>query len=162
MAILIDELEAHLHPWQKAILPALMGVGEVLTGMLRQTTEVQYILSTHSPLVMASAETVFASDQDKLFHLAAQASGEVVLQPLEFHRYGDASDWLMSEFFGLKSGRSNAAEHILEQAAIAMSDPSFSQAQAKVLHGQLLGLLGDTDPFWVRWRFIAEKKGWLE
>ena len=165
MVIMIDELEAHLHPfWQRAILPALMEVGGILSNSLKQTTDVQYILSTHSPLVMASAETVFESDKDKLFHLDALATGEVVLNQLDFFRYGDAATWLMSETFDqMKSGgRSKMAEQALEEAAIAMSDKSFSKAQAKGLHNKLLGLLGDTDPFWVRWRFIAEKKGWLK
>ena len=165
MVIMIDELEAHLHPfWQRAILPALMEVGAILSNLLKQTTDVQYLLSTHSPLVMASAETVFESDKDKLFHLDALATGEVVLNPLDFLRHGDAATWLMSETFDeMKSGgRSIIAEQALEEAAIAMSNQNFGKAQAKELHRKLLGLLGDTDPFWVRWRFVAEKKGWLE
>jgi len=165
MVIMIDELEAHLHPfWQRSILPALMEVGGILSDLLKQTTDVQYLLSTHSPLVMASAETVFESDKDKLFHLDALASGEVALKPLDFFRHGDAATWLMSETFDqMKSGgRSIIAEQALEEAAIAMSDPTFGKVQAEVLHRKLLRLLGDTDPFWVRWSFVAEKKGWLE
>ena len=68
----------------------------------------------------------------------------------------------MSKAFDLKSGRSLEAEKALEEAAFAMSDPSFNKEQAQQLHQKLLGLLGDTDPFWVRWRFVADKKGWLE
>lgn len=54
MVVLVDEMEAHLHPrWQRSVLPALMSIGEMLAPEL----EVQYVVATHSPLVMASAET---------------------------------------------------------------------------------------------------------
>ena len=45
--VLIDEIEAHLHPaWQKMIL-------KVITGMF---PNLQFIVTTHSPYVIASAE----------------------------------------------------------------------------------------------------------
>ncbi len=53
IVVLIDEMEAHLHPrWQRAVLPALLSVAQALSSEL----EAQYIVATHSPLVMASSE----------------------------------------------------------------------------------------------------------
>lgn len=110
---------------------------------------------------MASVEPLFDPAQDAWFDLDLE-NAKVVLTRREFQRHGDTSAWLMSKAFDLKSGRSLEAEKALEEAAFAMSDPSFNKEQAQQLHQKLLGLLGDTDPFWVRWRFVADKKGWLE
>ncbi len=66
MVVLVDEMEAHLHPQrQRAVLPALLDVTEELSKYL----QAQFIVATHSPLVMASVEPVFDEEKDKLFHL---------------------------------------------------------------------------------------------
>ena len=66
MVILIDEIEAHLHPqWQRTILPALFEVWKELSPDLQMQT----IVATHSPLVMASIEPFFDSEKDKVFHV---------------------------------------------------------------------------------------------
>jgi len=38
----------------------------------------------------------------------------------------------------------------------------IDHAHAKALDAKLRGLLGDTDPFWIRWRYVGEKQGWLQ
>jgi hypothetical protein len=49
MVILIDEVEAHLHPkWQRVVLPALLDV----TGLLSEEVKPQMIVATHSPLIL--------------------------------------------------------------------------------------------------------------
>jgi hypothetical protein len=53
------------------------------------------------------------------------------------------------------------AEKVLKEAAIAMSDDSFDAQKARKLDAQLRDVLGDTDPFWMRWCFVADKKRWL-
>ena len=115
---------------------------------------------------MASVEPIFDHNQDAWFDLdLEQSSGrgrKVVLSRRPFVRYGEASNWLTSTAFDLQSARSIEAERILEEAAKAMSDPKFGKAEGKKLDHQLRSVLGDTDPFWMRWRFVAEKKGWLE
>src|SRR5207237_4846457 len=52
--VLIDEVETHLHPrWQRMVVPALLKVlGNIAPS-------VQAIVTTHSPLVMASIEPEF-------------------------------------------------------------------------------------------------------
>ncbi|MDR2170275.1 MAG: ATP-binding protein [Planctomycetaceae bacterium] len=66
MVILIDEIESHLHPkWQRTILPALLEIQQYLAEEL----EIQFFVSTHSPLVLASVETCFDEQTDRLFHL---------------------------------------------------------------------------------------------
>jgi hypothetical protein len=36
------------------------------------------------------------------------------------------------------------------------------KTEAQEIDKRLRTVLSDTDPFWMRWRFVAEKKGWLE
>ena len=61
----------------------------------------------------------------------------------------------------MASARSREAETVLAQATQALSDPGFNADEAKKLDARLRRVLSDTDPFWMRWRFVAEKKGWL-
>ena len=163
MVFLFDEVESHLHPtWQRSIVRAMMSVVEQLSDKVH----VQMITTTHSPLIMASVEPLFDPTKDAWFDLDLRKSndcqGTVVLSHRPFVRHGDASNWLTSEAFDLASARSIEAEQILESATKAMTDPGFSKTDAQRVYEQLQSVLGDTDPFWVRWRFVAEKKGWLE
>ena len=114
---------------------------------------------------MASVETEFDPIRDAWFDLDLSHQTEnpqVELTSRIWQRHGDVSNWLMSEAFDLKSGRSLDAEQTLEEASNAMVNPQFGKADAQALHKKLAGVLGDTDPFWFNWRYVAEKKGWLE
>ena len=146
-----------MHPrWQRSVIPSLLEVMQQLAA----EAKVQLIAVTHSPLVMASVEPGFDADTDKWFDLDLE-QGEVVLRDRPFVRQGDASRWLTSEAFDLGSARSLEAEETLEQAAKILSEEVIDTQLAKALDARLRNLLGDTDPFWMRWRFVAEKKGWL-
>ena len=154
---LIDEVESHLHPsWQRSVVPSLLKVMEELaTG-----PDVQVVTATHSPLIMASAEPLFDARKDAWFDLDFRDQ-QVELTRREFIRQGDAASWLTSEAFDQKGAGSLEAEQTLEKAAHAMASPNFSKQDALALHTELQKVLSDTDPFWVRWRFVGEKKGWL-
>ena len=157
VVFLIDEIESHLHPsWQRTIVPALLKVMKELTNR----PNVQLITATHSPLIMASVEPLFDSGKDAWFDLDLER-GKVVLRNRPFVRQGDASRWLTSEAFDLGSAGSKEAETVLIRAAKALSDDAFDLRAAKKLDVELRKVLSETDPFWMRWRFVAEKKGWL-
>ncbi len=158
MVYLIDEVEAHLHPkWQRKIVPALMNVMQLIDAKV----QVQAIMVTHSPLVMASLEPWFDPKTDAWFDLDFhEDTRQVVLEKRPFVRRGDAANWLMSPAFDMPSARSEEAEQALENAAKAMSDPHFTAAQAQALREQLRKVLGDTDPFWLRLNFVGQQKGW--
>ena len=79
-----------------------------------------------------------------------------------FLKQGDVSNWLTSQAFDLKYARSAEAEALLNEAAEALSDETFDVVRAKELDTRLRGLLSDVDPFWIRWRFVAERKGWIK
>ena len=160
---MIDEVESHLHPkWQRQIIPALLNV----TQSLIAGAEVQLLAVTHSPLVMASVEPSFNDNLDAWFDLdlVATQNGQpptVEFKKRPFIRHGDASRWLMSEAFDLGSARSLESELVLEEAAEILSEQVIDHGKAKALDSRLRGLLGDTDPFWIRWRYVGEKQGWL-
>jgi hypothetical protein len=159
---LIDEVESHLHPrWQRTVIPALMRV----MAELNSSVEVQLIAVTHSPLVMASVEPLFDDQKDVWWDLdlVKPSGGEpsVKFTKRPFVRLGEVSRWLMSDAFDMGSARSLEAEEVLQQAAKILSEEFIDAIQAKKLDAKLRTLLGDTDPFWIRWRYVGEKQGWL-
>jgi hypothetical protein len=160
MVILVDELEAHLHPqWQRAILPALLDVRDDLASDL----QVQIMVATHSPLVMASVEPRFDERVDKLFSLEFVKSdllgNEVQIEELPFIRQGVVDSWLMSDVFKLRHSRSLEAEKAIEAAKVLqLSDNPNSEDVARVSH-DLARYLSEDDRFWPRWVYFAEQHG---
>ncbi|MCF4114191.1 MULTISPECIES: AAA family ATPase [Dethiosulfovibrio] len=154
---LVDEVESHLHPkWQRTILRSIMDVME----RLNTEAKTQIIAVTHSPLIMASAETLFDPEKDAWFDLDMK-DGAVTLEKREFLRQGDISDWLTSQAFDLKSGYSLEAENAMEEASRLLSDETMDKNRAREIYDRLKTVLSDTDPFWIRWNFVADKKGWF-
>lgn len=118
IVLLFDEIESHLHPrWQRTIVPALLTVMETLSDVhdLRQAASpgVQLLAATHSPLVLASVEPLFDEERDRLFHLDVRDS-EVLLHEEPWAKQGDVVNWLVSETFGLRQGRSVEAERVID------------------------------------------------
>lgn len=157
MVILIDEIEAHLHPkWQRAILPALLDIQTLLSSEL----EIQFLISTHSPLVMASAETFFDEEIDKLFHLSAnEETGEAELADMDFIKYGHVNSWLTSPIFSLGQARAQEAETAINRAKKLQLQKSPNKVEIVETHAMLLKELSETDPFWPRWLYFAEQNG---
>ena len=155
LVVFVDEIEAHLHPkWQRIVLPALMSVGEYLSGEL----SIQTIAATHSPMILASLEPSFDIEQDVLYRLYTD-SGAVKLENIPFVKYGDASGWLTSPLFGLQHARSREAERIIERAKEAQLEEQPSKALVQELTDELRRLLSNDDKFWPRWLYFAEKHG---
>lgn len=91
VTIIIDEVEAHLHSqWQKNILMMLQKTVESLT----KCVNIQYIVSTHSPLVMASCEDFFCDD-DTWIDIDLR-DGNVIAEKKDFTKKGDVSKWLLN------------------------------------------------------------------
>lgn len=155
MVVLVDEIEAHLHPrWQRTMLPALMSVGKMLSEHL----EMQIIVSTHSPMILASIESDFSDASDALYHLELKES-DVVLKPLEFQKYGNIGAWLTSPVFGLRQARSLEAEQVIEEAKAVQLSHEPDASQIRTVSDKLRRLLAPDDSFWPRWIFFAEQFG---
>ncbi|MDR3332132.1 MAG: ATP-binding protein [Synergistaceae bacterium] len=157
MVILIDEIEAHLHPkWQRTILPAVLNIQAILSRKLG----IQFIISTHSPLVLASIETRFNPEADKLFNIMANKDcGDVELAVVDFVKYGQINSWLTSPIFNLKQPRSQEAEETIDEAKKIQHQKNPSTVDVAHIHKMLLEELAETDPFWPRWLYFAEKNG---
>jgi hypothetical protein len=156
MVVLIDEVEAHLHPkWQRVVLPALLDVANLLSDEMKA----QMIVATHSPLILASLESTFSDEIDKLFHLFLHDSSDVQLQEIKFIKYGSVDAWLMSDLFELKQARSREGEDALEQAKRLLEESSSDAARIEDVHSRLVKVLPAEDPFWPRWLHFAEAKG---
>lgn len=156
MVILVDELEAHLHPkWQRSFLPALME----LSGLLAPTLQAQYIVATHSPLVMASSESVFDSEVDKLFHLDLEPTQEVTLKEIDYIAFGDVSSWLTSPVFELRHARSNEGESAIEAAKAIQLRGTGTASEIRSINDKLKLHIAADDRFWPRWVAFAERFG---
>jgi len=160
MVLLVDELEAHLHPkWQRLILPALIDVQKELSKEL----DVQFLVATHSPLVMTSVEPIFNTTTDKIFNLdLAEENAQhnkVQLKEIPFQRYGVADSWLMSDVFELGHPRASQVEHIIEQAKQIQLQDVPETEEVQTTHNRLVEYLAADDEFWPRWLFFAEEHG---
>lgn len=103
--VLIDEIEAHLHPaWQR----------DIPEWLKLHFPQVQFLVTTHSPLVAQAA------DPNGIFVLPSQTDLDREPRPLsaeEFEklRLGRAEKTLLGSAFGLKSVRSQWANRQIER-----------------------------------------------
>ncbi len=88
--VLIDEIDLHLHPeWQRLVLPKLSAV----------LPNIQFIVTTHSPLVVGSLE------QQNIQRLEVTELGTVSRSYPERVHGKSAGQILLSPYFGLESTR---------------------------------------------------------
>ncbi|MCP4214193.1 MAG: AAA family ATPase [bacterium] len=155
MVILIDEIESHLHPqWQRSIVSAMLE----LKNFLGNELDIQFVISTHSPLILASVEPMFDLDKDKLFHMDMERR-EVRLEPQEFTRRGRVDNWYTSNTFELGQARSLEAENAIAEARALQKQTEPEPIDVNKIHYRLVHLLGAYDTFWPRWLYWAEKHG---
>ncbi|MEX1364215.1 MAG: AAA family ATPase [Nannocystaceae bacterium] len=155
LVFLFDEVEAHLHPqWQRRLVPALLDVIDTLSGT--HELSVQLIVTTHSPLVLASAEPSFDPQRDAVFNFDL-VDGEVQLEAVPWQRRGDVNSWLSSTIFDLDEPRSVEAEEAIARALALLRQDSPPTLEAiEAADERLRGVLGDVDRFWVRWSAFVE------
>jgi hypothetical protein len=155
MIVLIDEVESHLHPqWQRSIISSLLQVKKYLDEEL----DVQFLITTHSPLVLASIEPVFDIQIDKVFLLDIREK-DIVLNEQEFLRQGRVDYWFTSGLFGLRQARSLEAEKAIEDAKKLQQEDKPAKLEIQEVHNRLAKYLSDVDTFWPRWTFFAEQHG---
>lgn len=155
IVLLWDEVEAHLHPqWQRTILPAVVKVLNMLLNSAN-STQVQIIATTHAPFVLASLETVFNEETDRLYNLELNVQGQVELENINWAKQGDVVEWLRSPAFDMKSGYSKDAERALSAAARWLSGKREGlpegMSTAEQIEAELTRTLAGDNPFWPRW-----------
>ena len=153
-----DEVESHLHPrWQRSILKALKNVGSALLD----GAKLQLIASTHSPLVLASAEPWFDPAQDAWLDLDLEGEPpQARLRRRPYTPRGTLGAWLTSEAFDLATERGSIeAEQAVLRARKILRQSDASVAEVMEVHAALRSVLPDVDRFWVRWNAFVEKRG---
>lgn len=118
--VMIDEIDLHLHPeWQRSVVPVLA----------RALPHVQFVITTHSPLVVGSLESA------NLFLLDSVDGASVVRRLPDRVQGRTAEQILLGPYFGLQSTRApEVADGLraLAQAAAA-GDAAASLAYLKAL-----------------------------
>ena len=158
VTMLFDEVESHLHPrWQRSILKALKDVGSALLD----GAGLQLIASTHSPLVLASAEPWFDPDQDAWLDLDLEGDPpEARLRRRTYTPRGTPGAWLTSEAFDLRTERGSIeAEQAVLRARELLRKPDASLDEVMEVHAHLRRVLPDVDRIWVRWNAFVEERG---
>jgi hypothetical protein len=89
--VLVDEIDLNLHPeWQRVVCST---ISEVLPNL-------QFVFSTHSPIVAGSLE------RENIFVMEAEPSGASTVRQLDERIYGlDAEQVLLSQYFKLETTR---------------------------------------------------------
>ncbi|MBE2283121.1 MAG: AAA family ATPase [Prosthecobacter sp.] len=118
--VMIDEIDAHLHPtWQRRI-------GFWLT---KHFPKVQFIVTTHSPLVCHAAET------GSIFRLPTPGSRETarMLKGIEKDRliFGSVLDAYGTELFGCDVSRSDSAKEKQQRLAMLNQKALLSKLSTK-------------------------------
>lgn len=161
--LLIDEIESHLHPrWQRTIMGALLRTVKQFAS--DDKAGVQIIAATHSPLILASLEPLFDPAFDTWFDINLQSNdrgSHAQLEQIAWRRRGDISSWLTSEAFDLKLPRAKEIEQVVDRASAALQSEQTTREQFLTIDSGLRNYLSDTDPFWIRWRYITDKRGLL-
>jgi hypothetical protein len=158
IVLLMDEIESHLHPrWQRHVLPALLHVLEGLGAGVKP----QVLVTTHSPLVLASLETEFDPARDKQF-LFELVDRQVTLRELPWAKRGDAVSWLTSDVFGLEQGGSIPADRAIEAAHRLIEGDTADLAEGfrteEEIERELHRVLPDQHPFLADWYAFRKHK----
>ncbi|HEX6901487.1 MAG TPA: AAA family ATPase [Thermoanaerobaculia bacterium] len=122
--VLIDEIDLNLHPeWQRTVCAT---VSAALPNL-------QFVLSTHSPIVAGSLQ------KENIFVMEADASGASRVRQYEERIYGlDADQILLSPYFNLETTRAPGFVDELQQLSkqAAPGKPEISLAIMRKLVGQ--------------------------
>jgi len=123
--VLLDEIEQHLHPlWQRSIISLLKNV----------FPKIQFILTTHSPLVAGNVGKSFKEDPEaKLFYLRRDDDKTVKVSEIE-ENLGELNcdQILSSEAFGHIYNINPEIENVLREASIlAAKDKRTIEEEAR-------------------------------
>lgn len=111
--VLIDEVEEHLHPrWQKAIIPR----------MRKAFPNVQFIVTTHSPLTLVNLE-----EGEVIGTMLHNGIAEIDPNPKPSPE-GKTANEILSEWFGVTSSLDDKSEKLLQDYAKAVQRGDTAEA----------------------------------
>jgi len=141
---LIDEVECHLHPkWQRTIVNGILEIMKVLDP----DAKVQLIMTTHSPLVMASLESKFDSKQDTWNDIDYDKDqNQPVVTLREFEKQGTVNNWLQSDAFDIADAASVEHERVRQMCSDVTTNPKSTKEDWDRCRAQLLDVVSGIDP----------------
>ena len=154
LTVLIDEPETHLHPqWQRTFLPSLL---DALKTHAPNDPQIQLLVATHSPLMLASVEPLFDPKQDALWKLDLVPGedgkpGTVQVERDVHYMRGDVGRWLRSDVFELGAATSLPAEQAMRRAKEVMRAGERDVAVTDKITAELRRVLPELDPFLFEW-----------
>ena len=160
IVVLIEEPETHLHPrWQRHIVPALLGALSGLSPSMRP----QVLLTTHSPLVLASMKPHFKPARDKLFVFELNGTDVTVRgATLGEARRRNRLAHVPGVRLGAGALNRGGARHRGGRAFMRGETgalPDGLTDTRRISIGELVRLLPDQDRFWPRWIVRRERAG---
>ncbi|MCW3052175.1 MAG: ATP-binding protein [Chthonomonadales bacterium] len=116
--VMVDEIDLHLHPkWQMTVLPALS----------RALPNVQFIVTSHSPLVVGSLEWM------NILVMTPGPNQSSNAERIEEAVHGlDADQVLLTDFFGLETTRAPGKKRKLKELSLAASTGDADAARALI------------------------------
>lgn len=119
--IIVDELELGLAQHrQRLVLPGLI---KLMDKAAPFGFHVSVVLSTYSPLVLASMEAHFNENEDALVLFGTTSKGKPTAKRLNYYSHGDVSNWLCDDdLFGFKYPGSVEAEEAIQDYYKLMED----------------------------------------
>lgn len=130
--VLIDELELHLHPtWQK----------EVLKGLYTTFPNLQFIVTTHSPLVLANLDK-----NVQIFGIQRLKTNEIIVTPhnnQQFNPYGSLTSRVL-RLLMKTNDRPKDVEDLFNKYEQAIDDNNLDEAER--IETQLKTLIDPNDP----------------
>ncbi len=130
--VLIDELELHLHPtWQK----------EVLKGLYTTFPNLQFIVTTHSPLVLANLD-----NNVQIFGIQRLKSNEIFVTPhnnQQFNPYGSLTSRIL-RLLMKTNDRPKDVEELFNKYEQAIDENNLDEAE--FIETQLKTLIDPNDP----------------
>jgi len=114
--VMVDEIDLHLHPtWQMKVLHALA----------RELPNIQFIVTSHSPLVVGSLEWM------NIVVMAPGPRQSSIAKRIEWAVHGlDADQVLLTDFFGLQSTRAPGKKRAIKELTLKARDGDTEAAKA--------------------------------
>ena len=156
IVFLIDEIECHLHPkWQRTIVDGIYEIMKVLDPQAK----VQLILTTHSPLVMASLESKFDTKQDTWNDIDYDSElQQPVVTPRLMEKYGSVNNWLESEAFDISDAASIEHEVLRKKCSTLYRDPKSTKAAWDEYKVSIEQKLSNSDPLAITFHYEYLKR----
>lgn len=120
--VLIDEIDLHLHPsWQREVVPALSSA----------FPKIQFVMTTHSPLVASTVR------KENMFVTDTAENGTAIVKQIGESAYGrSVEQLLLSSYFGLTSTR---PQQFLSESRTLFERAAKGETNAAIQYLETLG-----------------------